>query len=365
MFKRATNKQNRRETWFSRVATGTDGAIHHAPFFLLLFVVFCAVLGLWFVLQRSATDELIETEEVVETLEYQGPRHALTGMPMEDEVRPAVFAVMVENPVDVRPQSGVNHAFLVFEAPVEGNITRWMALFGADVDLKEVGPVRSARPYYVDWALGWDALYAHVGGSPEALALIQSQDVFDLNEFYWGSTFWRAQRAEAPHNVFTESIRLLTAWEKIVTETVVYADRLFKENVAEENRPAAQTVRVRFGHAQYNVDWVYQPKTNDYLRTQIGIVSKMRDGSKLIANNIAVMFTDVEMIDDVGRKRIRTIGEGEATIVQDGVLITGTWKKENRKAMLRFYTEDGEEMQWNPGVTWIEVLPIGHTVEEL
>ncbi|PIR47638.1 hypothetical protein COV06_02380 [Candidatus Uhrbacteria bacterium CG10_big_fil_rev_8_21_14_0_10_50_16] len=365
MSKRLQKKHDIRETWFSRMTTGTDGAQKQAPFFLLLSIAVLAMVGLGIALRKPQAPMIPEPEVPPMEAGYQGPRNALTGEPTSEDVRPAVIAVMVENPVDVRPQSGVNRAFMVFEAPVEGNITRWMVLFGADVEIKEVGPVRSARPYYVEWALGWDALYAHVGGSPEALDLIHAQGVHDLDEFFWGSTFWRSQRTGAPHNVFTESVRLTAAWDKIVTDVVVYGDRLFKDNLAVEERVAAQTVHVDFSHSQYDVYWEYQPESNDYLRRQTGLVSKMRDGSPLIANNVAVMFTDVETIDEKGRKRIRTIGEGDATVVQDGVLIEATWEKTSRDAMLRFYRKDGEEITWNPGVTWVEVLPIGHTVEEL
>lgn len=356
------NKTNAREAWFSLALRGKDGALN-VPFFLISVLVLIVVaVALWFALAQPEAAEPIEPIIDVE-LGYDGPRHALSGIPAEEEVRPAVFAVMIENPVDVRPQSGIDKAFMVYEAPVEGNITRWMVLFGADTEVDEIGPVRSARPYYVDWAIGWDALYAHVGGSPEALELIRERGVYDLDEFFWGSTFWRSRRALAPHNVFTESLRIADAWEEIVTDEVEYEDRLFKEGVAEEDRTEEHIVYVDFGHPLYDVEWEYDPETNDYLRTQVGKTSKTRVGEEMRAANIVVMFTEMATIDELGRKRITTLGDGDAVIVQDGVLIEGTWEKDSRGELERFYNDDGDEIEWNAGTTWIEVLPIGNTVE--
>lgn len=356
------NKTNAREAWFSLALRGKDGALN-VPFFLISVLVLIIVSGgLWFALAQPEAE--VPVEPIIEVeVGYDGPRHALTGAPVEEEVRPAVFAVMIENPVDVRPQSGIDKAFYVYEALVEGNITRWMVLYGADVDVEEIGPVRSARPYYVDWALGWDALYTHVGGSPEALELIRERGVYDLDEFFWGSTFWRSRRALAPHNVFTESLRIADAWEEIVTDEVEYEDRLFKENITKEDRPEEHIVYVDFGHPLYDVEWEYDPETNDYLRMQVGKTSKTRDGEEIRANNVAVIFTDIATIDELGRKRITTVGDGDAMIIQDGQLTEGTWEKNGRGGLERFYNENGDEIEWNPGATWIEVLPTGNTVE--
>lgn len=364
MTKKRNTTTSKREAWFSRALRGEDGTLN-VPFFLAAIVIVGGIVGgLWWGLGPTGETPAEVVEDVNEIPDrYSGPRNALTGFPTEEDERPAVWAVMIENPVDVRPQSGVNEAFMVYEALVEGNITRWMALFGDDVEVDEIGPVRSARPYYVDWAIAWDALYAHVGGSPEALELIRDRGVWDLDEFFWASTFWRSNRTFAPHNVFTESSRLADAWERIVSEEVSYQDRLFGEVPDEDERPEAHTAYVEFGHPVYDVEWEYDPATNLYTRTQTGTVSKMRDGEPIVASNIAVMMTDVVTIDEVGRKRVTTIGEGEAVVFQNGQMITGTWEKTGRGDLERFYGTDGEEIEWTPGVTWVEVIPTGNTAE--
>ena len=97
---------------------------------------------------------------------------------------------MVENSLAARPQSGLSQAGVVFEALAEGGVTRFMALY-QDTTPTNVGPIRSARPYFIEWAMGFDAAYAHVGGSPVALSDIKAWNVQDLNQFYYGGYYHR------------------------------------------------------------------------------------------------------------------------------------------------------------------------------
>jgi hypothetical protein len=114
-------------------------------------------------------------------------------------------AIMVENHPDARPLSGVAKANVVIEAPVEGGITRFLLLFDATTTVQEVGPVRSARPYYVDWADAWHAAYFHVGGSPDALQQIRQRGASfaNIDEMVLGRFFWRSLDRSAPHNAYT------------------------------------------------------------------------------------------------------------------------------------------------------------------
>src|SRR6185369_4571690 len=118
-----------------------------------------------------------------------------------------VNAVMIENSEFARPQSGLDQAGVVFEAVAEGGITRFLTLF-QDTNTAYLGPVRSVRPYYIQWALGFDAAIAHVGGSPEALSAMKSWSVKDLDQFANGSYFQRVNNRDAPHNVYTSTDQL-------------------------------------------------------------------------------------------------------------------------------------------------------------
>ena len=119
------------------------------------------------------------------------------------------FAVMIDNHSDAWPQAGLNQAYMVYEIIVEGGETRLMALFkGADLD--KIGPVRSARHYFIDYAMENDAIYVHFGQSPQAQSDIKKYDIDDINGIAEdGTTFWRVKDKYAPHNAVTSTEKLL------------------------------------------------------------------------------------------------------------------------------------------------------------
>ncbi|NQV11822.1 DUF3048 domain-containing protein [Candidatus Uhrbacteria bacterium] len=338
---------------------GENGTTFSAPFFLASFIgILLTGSALWFVLGASndsvdeAAPDLIEFD-----VAYDGERHPLSGARIDGDEKFKLFAVMVENSQDAWPLSGIEDAYLVYEAPVEGNITRFMALYSDDQEVDEVGPVRSARPYYVDFALGWDALYTHVGGSPEALDLIKERGAWDFNEFFNGGSFWRSRSRSAPHNVYTEMSRLVKGWDSVVGEVPEYESRLFKDDEPEvEDRPESYDVEVEFNGYGYDVTWVYEPETNEYVRYQAGRKYKLRSGAGIAVKNVAIMKTATSVIDDVGRQKITTVGGGDAVILMDGQTIEGTWETKSRSDIMRFYDGDGEEIIWNVGKSWIEVV---------
>jgi hypothetical protein len=131
----------------------------------------------------------------------------LTGVQVPPELakRP-VTGIMIENSIYARPQSGIQDAGVVFEAIAEAGITRFLTLY-QDAKPQYIGPVRSLRPYYIDWAGSFDASIAHIGGSPDALKRIRNGGK-DLDQFFNSGSYWRQPTREAPHNVYT-SFKLL------------------------------------------------------------------------------------------------------------------------------------------------------------
>lgn len=306
-------------------------------------------------------------------------RDALSGAAIPEAVAtlPRVYAVMIDNSVDAWPPSGIDKAFLVIEAPVEAGIPRFEAFFSADAKADKIGPVRSARPYFVDWANEFDALYAHVGGSNEALALIGSTGTFDLNEFSHGNSFWRATDRFAPHNAYTSTdllaVAVTKAEERGTASDVLYGVWKFKDGkfpgtlvpsgadasnttpTPDGTKVPGNSISVRFNSDLYLANWTYDPATNTYLRSQGGRKTVTQDGTRISANNVAVIVTDVSVLDAVGRRKIRTTGEGKAWVLQDGATIDATWKKPSASERLKFYDKDGNEIAMNAGNTWIEV----------
>ncbi len=306
---------------------------------------------------RQAWRPVVSVEPVVEekVLTF---RHPLTGQLLEAEIsRPQVFAVMVENSADAWPLAGIDDAFLVIEAPVEAGIPRFETFFAADQTTEKIGPVRSARPYYLDWAEEFGAVYAHVGGSPDALNLIAAGDLWDLNEFWNGQYFWRSPNRYAPHNTYTSTEllnKVLTA-KKATAPEFNYGLWTFKDDSPTEN-PSDSDLNLEAGSLAYGLSWKYDQEKNNYLRWQGSVEDKVEDGDKIYANNVAVVYTAISVIDSVGRREIETIGEGEALVLQDGKKIPAVWKKESANDRLRFFSEDGKEIKWNAGKTWIEVV---------
>lgn len=299
----------------------------------------------------NSHSEISATDSVVES------RHPLTGALLAEPMTtlPQVFGIMVENSADAWPLSGVDQAFLVIEAPVEGSIPRFIAFFSDEQDVKKIGPVRSARPYYLDWNDELQGIYGHVGGSPEALDDIKKDGTFDLNQFFQDEYYYRDEVTRyAPHNVYTTTANLVKAEKEI---NVIY-DRKdtapsyeswkFADGASASTVP--ETIHLAWGNS-YDVHWKYDPTTNRYTRKQGGVTYTV--------DNVVIIETDVGLVagDDKGRRTLRTVGEGMMMMFHNGVVEngTGTWKKETRTSRLRFYDADGKEIEMNAGKTWVEV----------
>lgn len=332
--------------WKSALALALVGA-------LALFAF--AFRGILFGEQGVGTGDL-------ETVAEEKVRHPLSGVVLEKEIElPRVYGVMVENHFDAWPQSGLDQAMLVIEAPVEARIPRLLAFFSEEQEVTKIGPVRSARPYYIDWNAPFGGVYAHVGGSPEALAILTGDDTIDINEFSNEWFFWRDEAREAPHNVYTSTALLSEALNRFVSrfgeQENQWESWVFKEDRKWE-MGNGKGVTIEFAGDPYVIEWKYQTEENNYRRFQNGELHEMEDGALIHANNVVVMETDVQILDAVGRRRVRTVGEGQGIVLQDGRLIEATWKKSTRSSRLRFYDrESGEEIAMNAGKTWIEVVP--------
>ncbi len=194
---------------------------------------------------------------------------ALTGLLVDPSLNKGpVTGIMIENSEDARPQSGLSQAGVVFEAIAEGGITRFLALF-QDTAPDNVGPIRSARPYYLQWALGFDAGYAHVGGSPEAITDISDWGVRDLDQFYNGSSYHRVSSREAPHNVYTAiaTLNTLEANKGYTSSTFTSFPRKTEDPL---KVPTAKTINFNISGPLYNVAYTYDATTNSYLRSEGG-----------------------------------------------------------------------------------------------
>ena len=313
---------------------------------------------------EEQTGETTETTTLAETAERR-----IDGVEVDgDESNRLPVAIVVENLRSVRPQSGLGSANIVYETLAEGGITRFMAVYASDENVDPIGPIRSARHYFVDWAEEYGGLYAHVGGSPQALGILDITDYMtDLNQFAYSQYYYRDNNLFAPHNVFSTSELMQFAVRDLELSEAVgeYEPFLFKEPTEKTDRPTSvDPIVIDFSNDAYAVEWEYNQDTNLYGRLNGGEVhTDANTGEQLTAANIAVQFVETSLLEaDTGRIDIVTQGEGEAVVFMDGAAIEGTWSKPDRGDRTKFYDADGTEIKFNPGTTWIEAVPVDQSV---
>jgi hypothetical protein len=270
-----------------------------------------------------------------------------------------VTAVMVENSLDARPQSGLSQAGVVFEAVAEGGVTRFMALY-QDTSPSNVGPIRSARPYYISWALGFDAGYAHVGGSPDALADIKSWNVRDLDEFYNGSSYHRISTRAAPHNVYT-GIATLNQLEDTKGYTSSQYTSWTRKADSPLKTPTAGTINLSLSGVDYNPTYNYDAGTNSYNRSESGAPQMDANTNTQISPKVVIAIVVPESqgaLDSSGAyySDYNVIGSGTAYIFQDGGLTSGQWTKSSNTSQILFTTSAGKNIPLNAGQVWISAV---------
>src|SRR4030042_2673715 len=276
------------------------------------------------------------------------------------------LAVVIENHTEARPQTGLSRADLVYETLAEGGITRLLAIYLANDS--NLGPVRSNRPYFLDWVSEYSAGYAHIGGSPLAQQLVKDYGIKDVDQFFIGSpTYERISSRAAPHNVYTNTKKLReVATDRgfrgpVKIDSWIFSD--FEETPKE--RPKTFTLSLGFlGAYGYDVSWVYQPATNTYLRSNGG--EKHLDAGnseRLSAKNIIVQYVQISP-EPSGHSRIliQNEGSGDVIVFKDGKAIAGKWKKANRASRTRFYDNKGKEISLNRGQIWVGAVPTGSPV---
>lgn len=271
------------------------------------------------------------------------------------------LAVMVENHSIARPQAGIDKASVVYEAIAEGGITRFMLIYSC-YSADKVGPVRSARTYFVDWAEEYDAFYAHAGGSQNGLTKIVEDNVLDLN--HNTTAFWRQNDGRAlEHTLYTSVPKLYQyAQDKGYNiNSANFTKWKFKTEAAAEQRPEqGKGAIIDFSNsATYRVEWKYDKGGNYYLRSQAGEPHKDEiTGAQLSAKNVVIATYSRSAVESGGKSvyDFNTIGSGDAKILMDGTVIEGTWKKDKAKTRTLFYDKSGNEIKFNPGTTWIEIV---------
>lgn len=329
-----------------------------------------AVVGL---LIFSGTGESIP---IVRSLPFVGgdeeeeappPICPLTGLeaPNEASAGRTALGVKVENISSARPQAGLNQADIVYEEPVEGGITRFLAVYQCE-EADRIGPIRSAR--LVDPRLlvqfGSPA-FAYSGGVDRVLADVASvgtiQDVgFDSAP----DAYQEDPNRSAPHNLFSSSRTLLQVAEKRKAPPPPQFE-YEAEPPAKEGSKRARAVRLNFS-PEADVVWRFRAKKGLYERSHGDVPHTMEDGSQVSATNVVVMVVELRdsgIVDAAGNPSPEVIveGSGRALLFRDGRMIRGRWVNEG--GVISYVDKEGNAIRLAPGRTWVELFPSTLEVE--
>ncbi len=264
------------------------------------------------------------------------------------------LAVMIENHIKARPQSGLINAEVVYEMPVEGGITRFMALYFHVPGL--IGPVRSCREYYVDRALEVDALYVHCGGSPKGYAYLSSSRINSIDEIKHGKPFFRDKTRKAPHNLYTRGAGLVDYLSSSVAMKLPKKPVPFNYGaVPSKGQLPGKELYIRY-HGNYNASYKYN--NGFYERYMNGSRHNDRESDRIIAPKTVILQTaSMKTIDAAGRQEISFVGSGSAVIFYAGTLIQATWHKKNAAAMTDYLDGDGRKVIFDQSSPiWVQVV---------
>ncbi len=341
--------------------------------------------------ENGSGETVVDTEPKTEECPLNGQMLSKTQRSIWETQRP--LGIMVENHKEARPQSGLSSADIVYEVVAEGGITRFLAIYFCQ-NAAYVGPVRSARIYFVRFLEGYGQypLYAHVGGAntdgpADALGYIGElgwSSYNDLNQFsvpfpYFWRDYERLKNVATEHTVYTSTKKL---WQYAkdkreltnVDDQGVRWDKGFSPWKFEDDAKAAdrgKVIKIDFGFwdnlaSDFSVVWSYNAKTNSYKRTNGGSPHIDKNtGKQLEAKNIAVMFTKESPANDGyegGHLLYKNVGSGDLLFFKNGQAIKGTWSKETEEDNIKFFDNSDKEISIVRGQVFVEVLPIGNKV---
>lgn len=293
---------------------------------------------------------------------------ALTGVLVEPELANRLpLAVMLDDNRVARPQAGFNAASVVYQATADGYETRYMLVFG-EGDTGEIGPVRSARFYMVQWAQEVEAALAHYGGDRRTRRYISTHrsQFTDVDGMGRGNpAYHRIKSRKAPHNAYTSTKELRRVALRLGGPRTMDEDlyrRPFRDPSETFERGASQSIRIPY---RTNViTYRFDRDANRYLRSIDGEPHiDPADDKRVTTTNVVVLFQRfrIDTRIEPGRSRpdITTVGTGKAWIFNEGHLVKGSWRKRSDTGPTRLYDADGVEIELVRGRTFFQVVPTG------
>ena len=345
-------------------------------FIVILGLTIAALLWIFVFDNNPPEQQKAEEPQVIEE-----PEKKLTIVNEDSNARP--IAVMIDNNIGNGRHAGLQESYINYEIIVEGGLTRIMALF-KDKDVSLIGPVRSSRHYFLDYALESDAIYAHYGWSTYAQSDINYLGVNNINGLYDEAPFWRDNTIAAPHNVFTSTDRLYadatnknyntttenwkllnyTPEEVNLNEPSSTTTQINPETGVEEEIPVtrdglltANSITIPYSYYQTR-NYTYDSERKVYLRYMNNTPHLDKTtGEQLYYKNIIIEQVRNYQLDSAGRQDLDTTGSGEGYYITNGYALPIYWTKSGRSAKTIYTYIDGSEVEINDGNTFIQIVP--------
>lgn len=300
--------------------------------------------------------------EMEETAEFEAP---FTGVLSEDENTMRPVLATISNDPKARPQSGLSEADLIYEFIVEGNTTRYLALFQSALPT-EIGPIRSSRDMFIQMAQGLDAFYLAHGYSPDALALLEAGSVDHVNGMqHDGTLFKRSTDRYAPHNSYISAENIQVAADQVNAPMMIDKKPSFSfydsiEDVKLEE--AATSITVQNGlHPQFTSAYTYDEQSGMYTQARNGVATIDHANDQTVElSNILVLEAEHQTIDAEGRQSINLETGGNAILFQAGKHENVEWKNVNGTLVP---WKDGVTVKLVPGKTWVHIIRTNPGVE--
>lgn len=309
--------------------------------------------------EKTESEQSVNKEPTTAVVEEEKIVYPLTGLEAEGEINQRAVAAMINNHPKARPQSGLHKADIVYEILAEGKITRFLAIFQSEIpDI--IGPVRSARDYYVDLSKGFKALYISHGWSPDAREKLESGEADFLNGlFYDGTLFWRADHRKAPHNSYISAENIAKgagAANISMTEDADPLKFLTKEELDNLQGESAKKIVIKYDNSPtWQATYQYNQEEQNYTRfSENEQTVDLESEEPIILDNIFVVEMQHEVIDNAGRRGIDITSGGKAILLQKGIAQQVQWENQEGRIIP---VVNGEPKGFVPGRTWINIVP--------
>lgn len=330
---------------------------------LVVFLILVAILGTYIYKEKFAGKESTIGKEI-EKEQIKEPEPEPEVQIFKGDSRP--IAVMIDNEPGAWPQAGIQEAYMVYEIIVEGGQTRMMALFKG-VDTAKIGPTRSSRHYFVEYAMEHSAIYTHFGWSPQAEQTIMNNGVNNINGIYYdGTTFWR--EGYGYHTAFTSIAKIEERAKDLNYLTVSGSDSIYKYSAREyilKNGKDVTGIKMVYS-TSHNTSYEYDEAKKIFLRSQRGAAHTDRvTKQQYYAKNIIVISAkNYTLNDSSGKGRQELVNEGNGTgyYLTNGKCIEITWKKDNINSKTQICDLEGKEITLNDGITFFQVVPEGEQI---